>query len=389
MHLIYVCNNDVSVYESQVLCLLDYLVCQKQINVTLIQGFANKQEKDSLQKKLSGFPRIHVKWVKIYPLYRIFLPLVLKHYKQVLLPLLNNPHTIIHVRSEYLGFVFKVLTESMRRMIPVLVDVRGVMTEEWKYRILRTKGIRRILTGIQKKDFEKMSKALFGKFPKTMAVTSVSETISDYLEKKYQIQKNKLYVNPNIAGVQFEYSENDRVRIRNKYGVKDNEKLAVCSTGGGDIWQKDVFVIPELLKNGIRVINLAKKDPCIEGCITTTIPFQEMPAMLSAADIAVLWREDTFMNNSASPSKFSEFAKMGLYVIHNGSVDIAKEYIVSSGAGVIINDVKSIEKLTIPISPEKRMKWVQLGTEKFGINSIGEHYMDIYMSLFDDLDNNN
>lgn len=378
MKLIYVCNNDVSVYESQVLSLLDYMIHYKKISATLVQGYKNKQERDSLQKKLAGFSKIDVRWVKIFPQYGLFEPLVLSHYKKEFASLDLNTYTVVHVRSEYLGYIFMRIKKEMGFSAPILVDVRGVMTEEWKYRLQRESGFRRLLSKIQSRYFTCFSNHLFGRLSSQTAITSVSDTISTFLKNKYNISDSQLYVNPNIAGTQFVYSDNSRKEIRKKYGIKDNELLAICSTGGGDVWQKDYQVIPLLINKGIRVINLARKDPGIEGCLTTTVPFQEMPAMLSAADIAVLWREDTFMNNSASPSKFSEFAIMGLYVLHNGSVDIAKNYIQATGAGVIINEMDEIKTLSLSFDCINRPEWIDAGTKAFGMDSIGTNYTDIY-----------
>lgn len=381
MKLIYVCNNDVSVYESQVLSLLDYIIHYKKISATLVQGYKNKQERDSLQKKLAGFSKIDVRWVKIFPQYGLFEPLVLSHYKKEFASLDLNTYTVVHVRSEYLGYIFMRIKKEMGFSAPILVDVRGVMTEEWKYRLQRESGFRRLLSKIQSRYFTCFSNHLFGRLPQTAAITCVSDTICKFLKVKYNLPESQLYVNPNIAGTQFVFSEIKRKEIRKKYAIKDDELLAICSTGGGDIWQKDYQVIPLLIKKGIRVINLARKDPGIEGCLTTTVPFQEMPAMLSAADIAVLWREDTFMNNSASPSKFSEFAIMGLYVIHNGSVDIARNYIQATGAGVIINEIDEIKSLSLSFDCIKRSEWIDAGTKAFGMDSIGTNYTDIYNRL--------
>ena len=106
--------------------------------------------------------------------------------------------------------------------------------------------------------------------------------------------------------------------------------------------------------------------------ISTIVPFSQMPAMLSAADIAVLWRDDTFINQSASPSKFSEFAAMGLYVIHNGSVAVATQYLKESGAGLIVRDMAEICNLpSLQYLHNHRAKWIADGKKAFGVMEIG------------------
>lgn len=130
-----------------------------------------------------------------------------------------------------------------------------------------------------------------------------------------------------------EFSVSYRNEIRNRYDIKDNELLAICLSGGDSLWQQDKSNIDTLISKGIRVISLSKKVFDNEKCISLFVPFQDVPKYLSAADIGILWRDRTFINYSASPSKLSEFAASGLFIIHNGSVNIAEEYIENMAQG--------------------------------------------------------
>ena len=188
--------------------------------------------------------------------------------------------------------------------------------------------------------------------------------------------------NPNIAGERFIYSPSKRIELRRKFGFKGDDVVAICATGGNSVWQKDRLMVNNLVKKGVKVINLSKVTLDLDNVVSKTVPFSEMPDYLSAADIAILWRDDTFMNNSASPSKFSEFACMGLYVIHNSSVVVATKHIVDTGAGILLKSVDDDFELgNIGFYSKMRSYWIEKGKHTFGIEYIGNSYLGIYAKL--------
>ena len=107
-----------------------------------------------------------------------------------------------------------------------------------------------------------------------------------------------------------------------------------------------------------------------------------MPKWRSFALAGILWRDRTFINYSASPSKLSEFAASGLFIIHNGSVNIAEEYIEKYGAGVIIEDMSNLNTNQIElIKQQNRIKNAISGQNMFGVNAIGNSYINLYKTF--------
>ena len=53
------------------------------------------------------------------------------------------------------------------------------------------------------------------------------------------ILKEKFLVNPCLAGKSFIYSIEQREKLRNILGIKENEKLLVFSSGGESLWQNN------------------------------------------------------------------------------------------------------------------------------------------------------
>lgn len=380
MKLIYVAGEDVSVLESQVLELLSYYIGILKYDVFLIQGYHSESEHDSLKTKLSKYPMIPVIWVKIPKNRPYYYKKQIDIFHKALLSIPFYEEAVIHTRCEHFGVIFKMLLKKYILTNPLLIDVRGIDYEEQKYVIRNDRYLRRlkVLCGLP---FTLYSyKKLYNTPMDNVYLTFVSLKMVEYINKRYPHCSHQMFVNMNIAGRQFNYSEDKRKEIRQKYNIKDDELLAICSTGGGDVWQRDSLIIKNLLQKGIKVINLAKKDPLIDGCITTTVPFKEMPAYLSAGDIAVLWRDDTFMNQSASPSKFSEFAVMGLYVIHNKSVYVAEKYIRENNAGILVDNIESLQSIDFSITHNRKER-CEAGKNSFSIDSIGLSYDNIYKTM--------
>lgn len=380
MKLIYIASGDVSVYESQVLELLSFM--QNSIEMVLLQGFKSKKEKEKIADKLSNYPSLKVLWVQTYPVYPFFEEKNVNSIYKGIVNIEEWDKAVIHVRSEYLGFILKKIIQKYSIPCPLLIDIRGLLYEEVIYKSIKCKSYRKYLYLIQATYLNKCYNFLFRSDNFNIFITSVSSVINEYIRNRYSGCSYPLVVHPNIAGSRFEYSDMDRQRIRKEYGFSSNQLVALCSTGGNAVWQQDHLIISKLLDLGIRVINLSKKDPHIDGCISVFIPFSEVPKMLSAVDIAVLWRDDTFINNSASPSKFSEFATMGLFVIHNGTVNIATDYISKCGGGCVVGKIDDLNNETFDsVSFNNRLLWIDKGKEEFGIENIGESYKKIYYGM--------
>lgn len=379
MKLIYVCDGNPSVYESQVLELLRYL--SKKLDILLIQGFHNENDKISIMNKLSKYPEIKVAWVRTYKYYPFLMRKNYKAFRRIVKDF-SLQKEVFHVRGELLGYVFKKLVKHDFPMMKVLIDIRGIALEEVSYKIPHIHGYRKLIFKFQQIYFPLLYQELFKPDNCKIILTCVSSCIIEYIKNRYSRCIYKMIVHPNIAGEQFTFSENKRQALRRKYGIAENELLAVCATGGNGVWQQDHYLIPFLIKAGIKVIHLSKIDYQIPGCITTVVPFNEMPDILSAADIGVLWREKDFINESASPSKFSEFARMGLFVIHNGSVKNAIEYIEENNSGCIIDKVSDFKKELLPSNlMSQRDELCKKGIRSYGLTNIGDSYIKTYLEM--------
>ena len=381
MKLIYICGGDVSVYESQVLELLTYLQSHG-IDVTLMQGYKHQAEMSALEAKMKKHDGVNVVWFKSKPVYGFMERSQERQIYRALTSIPDYSNAVVHVRSEYLGYIIKQIFIRYNIHLPLLIDIRGVVYEELRYRIIHTAGIRKLLNRVQLRFYRHFYPKLFSKDSLPIALSSVSPLINAYITNNYPECVYRKVFHPNIAGDKFVFTQEGRQEIRKKYGFAEDELVVICSSNGGSVWQKDSTIIGHLVKNGYKVINLSPNPLNMEGCITTLIPFTDMPKYLSAADIAILWRDDTFMNNSASPSKFSEFASMGLYVIHNRSVAVATDFIAKYNTGVLCNDPEAaIASIDIESVKTKRQKRCEIGQHTFSVQYLGQSYINTYHQL--------
>jgi hypothetical protein len=375
MRLIYINPGDSSVMEAQVLQLLSYYYSLNKFEIILLQGYKNNTEKYKLLCKLKPFNFINVIWFKTYPNYSIFKFNAQLSLNKVLKDLCHN-NFIIHTRGELYGAFAKLFLLKYKLPLNLLVDIRGVSIEEVELYMSKSNILKRNKILCYKRAY-----GILKKDPHTK-ITVVSESAKDFLSNKYGFNSKSICVHPNITGNQFVFSLDKRKSIRNELNISDNQLLVVCSSNGNAAWQKDIILMDYLVKRGCTVLNLSSQKVDIKGVITIKVPFAQMPDYLSAADYAVLWRDNNSVNNTASPSKFSEFACMGLSVIHNRTVGIASDFIRQYHAGILINNPEEIMEIELPlIEVRRRVEIAQKARDVFGVEKTANSYINMYFKV--------
>lgn len=366
---IYVNIGDSSVLESQVLELIQYVKNNYNLDVLLLQGYQSKQEKERILRKLSKY-NISVKWFRSYPKYLgiwWFTKLsFLNLWKSINVDTLD----FFHVRGFESGVLVKHRLTKKNLLHHLLVDIRGVPIEE--HELYGKKCVKVLL-----KKFFYLEIIRQLKYKKQPKVTAVSNTLKRHLIQKYNFEDKMITIHPNICSKKFIFDNDARIQIRKGLNILDDELLFVCSTGGGAAWQNDRELIMKIVDTGCKILNMSPHQILHPNIYNMVVPFEQMPRYLSAADVAILWREDNPVNNVASPSKFSEFATMGLYVIHNGTVGLAEHYINTTNAGCIINNAGEFIIPDTSYINEHRNTWMIQGERCFGISSIADDYIKV------------
>ena len=262
MKVVYISKGDVSVYESQVLELLSFLKGEVD-EVILLQGYMSEKEKQTLQEKHSRHTPIKTIWFKSYHSYAIYYNKWIDSAYTALKEVGDLKDVVLHIRGEHTGYLVKRMMQKYNLNIPMLIDVRGVVLEELKYVTSLSKGLKKkILLRIQKWDFNKCYRRLFKKDEMKIKISSVSPLINDYLKKNYPNCNYEMLFHPNIAGRQFEYSAEERSRIRKELGFSDKDIVAICQRAIDtlDEYDFDGIITKAMIACTARADELGRKD---------------------------------------------------------------------------------------------------------------------------------
>ncbi len=209
----------------------------------------------------------------------------------------------------------------------------------------------------------------------------MSASLKEYVLNNVSNIEGEIFINPCLAGKSFIYSIEQREKLRNILGVKENEKLLVFSSGGESLWQNNQEII-KIANKGFKVLNLSKVIVNHTNVITKYVKYDEVSDYMSAANVALIFREKNIVNKVASPVKFSEYLCSGLPVISNKNVDVIKQCIENTGFGLLID---SMDEITLEVLDKlcalSRDKISEYGRKYFGIESVAEGYLKIYNEM--------
>ena len=367
-YLVYFCSGIGSVFDSQVLELLETLEKKNAFKkIILFLGIRRDSEKSKFLNYNSA--GIEIVFFKSYPNYPFFNSLLRKELSKSLKNKPDYKESIIHVRGELLTWhLSKIFNQDNYHKI--LPDVRGSRIEELKEYSH--------FMGVQKKlkiwNHKKALKSLRN-YDK---VSAVSDTLRKYLVENYQINSEKVVVTPSLAGIKFKYDIKERNLIRSELKLTEDDNVVIFSSGDTALWQK-VDVLKILADKGILVLNLSKNEIKHKNVINKFVEYEKVPSYLNAADIAVIWRDRSIVNKVASPVKFSEYICCGLPVIANNSVTMVAEYIKNSCFGSLLEKLDELDEGKI-----NRLK--MLNREEISAkaqNLVGsKHIADRYLSTY-------
>lgn len=372
-YLFYFCDSIGSVFDSQVLALINSISNKKYFKeVYLFLGIKDEKDKNNiLSRKIR--PDLKTVFYKTYPNYPFFNFLIRRSIKSALQEQrINLNEVIFHSRGELTALhLSKILDKKYHKNI--LPDVRGASVEEVEEFYYSNK----FLKFLKIANYKKAVKSL-NHFNK---ISAVSISLVQYLFTNYNITSDRISITPCLAGPDFRYDESQREYIRKEINLKSEDFLIVFSTGGNANWQNNDMLIL-LAEKGLKVLNLSKKVINHKNIINRFVSYSEIPAYLNAADAAIIWRDKSIVNKVASPVKFSEYICCGLPVIANNSVDMIKKHLTEFDCGIMIDSFASIEPVTLKNLNKKNRKMIsETGIVNFGIETVVENYLQIYLSI--------
>lgn len=359
IHYLYITNApfDNGVYQTQVIDWLK-LYRSKGVDFELVQWFSihpltikkAKEDKKKIKKAYDG--RTRFEWrlpQRILPSYinkYLFYRTVSKYLKK------KDDKVVIFSRS-HIALEVNFLRSHYPNQVIYYYDLRGAFPEEYrdtlKFKDTFGKEECRILGDIYYSSFccQKEADKIF----------AVSEPLMDYYHDTFGTDRSKFFLYPCLSTItKFYYDEQIRKKTREELGYTDEDDVFIYS-GGLDYSYSFVEEFIALFKQALSVNNhakllvLAKKitpnflsiidcEPEVKARLKTVenIPNNQMINYLNAADIGFLLRNNTLLNNVASPVKFAEYQLCGLPVIISEAVLDYSKYCVKYKSGVVVSN---------------------------------------------------
>jgi len=223
-------------------------------------------------------------------------------------------------------------------------------------------------------------------------IFSVSYVLRDYYINSFAVATDKFVYYPCLSDDRkFRYDLDIRKRIRDKLGIADDTLILIYSGGIKNEWhvgtrlfnfanevtmrkRNSLFLI--LTRDQDIVKQAIQRYPDLDGrIISFSVPNDEVGDYLNASDLGILFRENTIMNNVASPTKFAEYMLCGLPVIISEGVGDYSQYTVNNAVGVLIkeNELANPAKYDFMKIFERkfeRQKISELGRQQFSKQSI-------------------
>jgi hypothetical protein len=187
-------------------------------------------------------------------------------------------------------------------------------------------------------------------------IFAVSNVLKDYFVNNFKTSLAKFVLYPCLSdAAKFFYDENIRNAVRAELNFPANTKVFLYAGGISAGWHisTDLFSFFErmnksgadvrflfLTKDHQAIDNLLQQFPAIKDkLVSMSVENSQMVKYLNAADYGILFRENTIMNNVASPTKFAEYMLCGLPTLISVGVGDYTNFCRQNQVGFIIDDL--------------------------------------------------
>jgi len=351
---------DGTVYQTQIIDWLN-LYRDNNINFELIQ-FLHPKELRSVKNIINQQKKIKSKYPSFkgyllqFPNTRYFhlLNSLLILYK--ILPYLIKGYKIILFGRVLIGNEIKILRSLLPDRINFIFDARAASAEEIKYVAIKNSKFNKE----KNKLYKRVQELEYSTIQNSIKTFAVSEKLIQYFIENYRFSEDKFLLYPCLSdSSKFYFDQKIRDYYRIKLNISDNQRLILYAGGFISEWHithkmfkyfEEISSIAENLKfivltNEIDYArNLIQKYHIKSSLISVlNVSNEDVIFYLNAADFGVLFRDNTPMNNVASPSKFTEYMLAGLPVLISKGVGDFTNYVSNNNTGIVI-DLEDITK---------------------------------------------
>ncbi len=246
---------------------------------------------------------------------------------------------IIHARSTVpaaMGYVIAGITRKK-----FIFDVRGLMAEEFvDGGMWGRKSFKYRITNFLEKMFMRKSDGM----------VVLSNRIKEFLEKKENLKKD-ITVIPCCVNLD-KFRKTNSESLRKKYGL--NGKFVFIYTGSLGTWYMagemlDFFTAAKkkisnahflfLLNTGRGILKeeINKKGIDPRDITIDKAEFQDMPGLISMADVGLFFIKPCLSKESSCPTKFAEYLACGIPVVINRGIGDTAEIVEKYNVGSVVN----------------------------------------------------
>jgi hypothetical protein len=260
----------------------------------------------------------------------------------------KNDEILVFSRA-LIGREMILLKKIFPKKIIFYFDSRAAAAEERKYTAIK----KNIFTA---KEYRLIAFIYFLEYTTLNAadkVFAVSDILKKYFNETYKMQADKLIKYPCLSDTRkFFYDEMIRQSVRSELGISSGTTVFLYAGGVSSQWHvaeqmfsffdfinkkmSDVLFL-FLTTDQISINSLVKNyEGLAAKIICRSVPNNQVYKYLNAADFGILFRENTVMNNVASPTKFAEYVLCGLPVIISEGVGDYTKFTKEHHVGIVI-----------------------------------------------------
>ncbi len=291
--------------------------------------------------------------------------------------------THVYTRAFTISPVVRRLARACRAVC--VLDVRGVASEEKTLRHGRGL-VYRVVRGLELHEIQKADR-----------LACVSRNLRDWI--RGNTGRSDAIVIPSCVDLtQFGFRESARAEIRTRFGLSNRDRL-MCYCGGTGRWQR----VGDIVKLFTRIAGIAahfrflfvsEKDQSLrtmcadaglpsDRCFFIRCPHREVASYLSAADAGVIMRDDTAVNNVASPVKVGEYLGCGLPVILTRGIGDYSEAVAAAGVGLLLDEQADTARQVVAFVEKLDSADMRTRAREFAVREVSwETHLESFRILF-------
>lgn len=242
-------------------------------------------------------------------------------------------------------------------------------------------------------------------------IICVTEKLKNYYISKYSINANKFTsLTTGCDSSKFRYYKKIRDKFRKELGL-ESEFVLIYIGNVYYSWQNISKTlefykkIKKINNNNIKLIIITRlvdkhiildflnkyRIKTSELILKYSIPNDEIPKYLNAADLGVILRENHPMNHFAAPGKFGEYACCGLPILTGKGIANFSEKLSKTPYGIVLENIYDNSEFLIKIKRFMenyvnldRNKISNWGKQKFSFNAYINNYTNLYNRLLNE-----